>query len=64
MKNFKQMVSINMISNFPIPVAEIINAESIYGLSMASLKGRSTSIKTRPSINDYINIPREIYKNN
>ena len=63
-KNFKHMVSINMISKFPIPVAEIRNAEKIYGLSMASLKGKSTSIKTRLSINYYINIPRDIYKNN
>ena len=39
-KNFNHMVSTSMISNFPISVADIINAEKIYGPSMVSLKGK------------------------
>ena len=50
-KNFKDMVSTNMISNCPISVAYIINSDKIYGPSMASLKVKSTRSKPRPVIN-------------
>ena len=49
-KNFKQIVSINIISNCPISVAYIINDGYIHGPSMASLKGKSTTRKPRPVI--------------
>ena len=64
LKNFKHMVSINMISNCPIPVGDTINSENIYGPSVASLKGKSTRIKPRPIIKDGIQVPIEIYKFN
>ena len=63
-KNFKHMVSTNMISNFPIYVANISNADKIYGPSMVSLKDNSTRKKPRPEIKDDITIPIKIYKNN
>ena len=61
-KNFIHMVSTNMIKNCPISVADTRNNENIYGPLMASLKGKSTSIKPRPEINDDIQTPIEIYK--
>ena len=47
MKNFKHMVSTNMIPNFPISVADIINTGETYRPLMASLKGNSTRSKPR-----------------
>ena len=58
------MVSTNMVSKFPISVADISNAEKIYGPSMVSLKGKSTRIKKSPVMKYEIQIPRKIYKNN
>ena len=62
--NFNHMFSTNMISNFPISVSDISNAENIYGPYMESLKGKSTRSKPRPVIKDEIQILSEIYKNN
>ena len=62
MKNFNHMVSTNMISNCPISVANISNAEIIYGPSMASLKVKSTRSKPRTAIKDDIQIPSETHK--
>ena len=55
-KNFKHMVSTNMISKFTISVAYIINSEKIFGPSTASIKGKSTRINPIPVINDNIQI--------
>ena len=60
--NFKHMVSTNIISNCSISVADIRNAENMYGLSMTSLKVKSTRIKPRPVIKYYIQIPSDIKK--
>ena len=63
-KNFNNMVSTNRISNCPISMADMINSGIIYGTSMESIKGNSTRSKPRPVINDDINTPIDIYKNN
>ena len=61
MKNFKHMISTNMISNCPINITDVDNAEKIFGPSMASLKGKSPRSKPKPVIRDDIQIPEEIY---
>ena len=63
-KKFKHMVSINIISNYQISVADISNAENIYGPLMEIINGNSTKSNPRPVIKDDIHIPSEIYKNN
>ena len=45
-------------------MVDIRNDERIYGPSMSILKGKSKRIKPRPVMNDKIQIPRKIYKNN
>ena len=64
LKKFKPMVSTNIISNCPISVAYIINAENMYGPLIASLKVKSTRIKPSPVIKCDIQIPSNICKNN
>ena len=61
---FKNIVSTNIISNFPISVADISNAEKIYVPSVAIIKDNSTRRNPRPVIKDDIKIPICIYKNN
>ena len=62
--NFKRMLSTNMVSNCPMAVAHISNADNIYGPLVSILKDNSTRIKPKPVIKDYIHIPSEIIKNN
>ena len=64
MKNFNHMLSTNMISNCPISVVDISNAESMYGPSIANIKGKPTRSKPRPLIKDDIHITKNIYKHN
>ena len=52
------MLSTNMISNYPISVADIINAKIIYGPSIEILKVNPTRRNIRPVIKDDIQIPR------
>ena len=63
-KNSKDMVSTNMILHCPISVADIWNAEKIYGPLMEIINGNSTKSNPRPVIKDDIHIPSDIYKNN
>ena len=58
--NSKHILSTNMILNCLISVADKINTENIYGTSMASFKGKSTSSKPRPLIKDDIQILSKI----
>ena len=63
-KNFKHMISTNMIANCPITIRDFDNAEKIYGPAMSALKGKSTQSKPKPVIHDEIVVPPEIYANN
>ena len=50
MKNFKHMLSTNMISNYPISVSDISNDEKMYGPSISGLKVKSIWRKPRQLI--------------
>ena len=63
-KNCKHMVSTNIISNFPISVANIGYVKSIYKPFILRLKRNPSRIKPRKVINYYIHIPTKIHKNN
>ena len=59
-KSFERMISINTISNYPISVSYISNAENIYRRLMESIKGNSTRSEPSPLIKDEIKISSEI----
>ena len=61
-KKFKHMVSTDMISNCPISVVDINNDGNLYETPVVSLKGKSTSRKSRLIIKDGIQISRNIFK--
>ena len=43
--DFKELIKNNMLYNCPITIEDINNAEEIFGMSVASLKGKTTRAK-------------------
>jgi hypothetical protein len=60
MNNFKPLLQMNVIQNFPVTVEDVNISESIFGPDMSSLKGKSTRRKPKPVRSDLIEIPKEI----
>jgi hypothetical protein len=59
-RDFKNMVSSNMIKNCPINPSDVTNAKKIFGPDLATLKGK-TVLQTPPLVMmDYVQIPQEI----
>jgi hypothetical protein len=59
-KDFKHMVSSNMIKNRPVTYINITNANKIFGPDLATLKGKTVRITPPPVMIDYVQIPKEI----
>lgn len=62
--DFKALLKMNIIQNFPITAEHVDREERIYGLPIATLKGKTTRQKPTPARQNIIEIPREIYKKN
>jgi hypothetical protein len=59
-KDFKNMVSSNMIRNCPVKPEDISAANKIFGPNVASLKGKTVRATQDPVLTEYVQIPREI----
>jgi hypothetical protein len=59
-KDFKHMVSSNMIKNCPVTSTDVANANTIFGPDLATLKGKTVRITPPPVATDYVQIPNEI----
>jgi hypothetical protein len=59
-KDFKGMVSNNMVPNFPIDCHDIANTHNIFGPDLASIQGKMVRHTLTPVVADYIAIPRGI----
>jgi hypothetical protein len=59
-KDFKHMVSSNMIKNCPVTSIDITNANKIFGTDVATLKGKTVRMTHPPVVTDYVQIPNEI----
>jgi hypothetical protein len=59
-KYFKNMVSFNMIRNFPVKPEDISAANKIFGPNVASLKGKTVRATQDPVLTENVQIPREI----
>jgi hypothetical protein len=59
-KDFKHMVSSNMITNCPVTSKDVANANTIFGPDLATLKGKTVRITPPPVATDYVQIPNEI----
>jgi hypothetical protein len=59
-ENFKSLLRMNIIKNFPVTVEDVNIADTIFGPDVSSLKGKSTRCKPNPVRKDLIEIPREL----
>ena len=60
MDNFKGFVEMGGVQNCSIRIEDINIAQNIFGPDMATLKGKSTCKKTKPVLEDWIELPQEI----
>ncbi len=56
-KDFKGMVSNNMVPNCPIDGHNIANARNIFGPDLVSIRGKTVRHMPAPVVADYIAIP-------
>jgi hypothetical protein len=59
--DFKAIIWINLITNNLIMQEDIAIAEQVFGPDISSLKGKTTRKTPIPVINDYIEIPQELF---
>ena len=60
--DFKVIIHMNLIKDNPVMLDDIKIAEAIYGPNIGSLKGKTTHRKPKPVIDDFIEIPSELYE--
>jgi hypothetical protein len=59
-KDFRNMVSSNMITNCPVTPTDINAANKISGPNVASLKGKKVWVTQEPVLTSYVKVPQEI----
>ena len=62
LKDFKNIIKANLISNCDVTLDDINVAEKVFGHDMFALKGKQVHTKPLPVSTDYVKIPREILK--
>ena len=60
-QDFKAILRMNFISNNPVTMEDIEIAQQIFGTDIGSLKGKTTRQKPLPVVNDYIELPEELF---
>jgi hypothetical protein len=63
-KDFKGMLSSNIIPTCPITRSNVTNARKIFGPDLASVHGKTVHWTPAPVVGDYVAIPREIVEAN
>jgi hypothetical protein len=59
-RNFQQaMVHLNMLKDCPVTNDSICNAHNIYGLDLASIRGKTVEWKPERMVMDYVKIPKK-----
>jgi hypothetical protein len=57
-KDYKGMVSNNLIANCPITSSDITNARTIFGPDLASIRGKTVRRTPAPVVADFVAVPR------
>ena len=63
-KDYRGMVSSNMIKNCPISTSDVSNARAIFGPDLASVRGKTVRRTPAPVVADYISVPRSLVETN
>jgi hypothetical protein len=63
-RDFDNMVSSNMIRNFPVAPVGINAANKIFGHNVASLKGKTVCVTQEPVLEEYVEVPKKIFELN
>jgi hypothetical protein len=58
------MVSGNLIANCPVNNTDITNARAIFGLDLASIRGKTVRQTPTPVVADYADVPRALVEQN
>ena len=56
-KDYKTMVSNNLIPECPITSTDITNARAIYGPDLPSVRGKTVRMTPGPVVADYVAVP-------
>jgi hypothetical protein len=56
-KDYQGMVSSNMIENCPILISDVSNARAIFGLDLASVRGKTVRRTPAPVVAEYVSVP-------
>jgi hypothetical protein len=59
-KDFRKMVSSNMITNCPVTPTDTSAANKIFGPNVASIKGKTVRVTQEPVLTSYVKLPQEI----
>jgi len=63
-KDYKGMVSNNLIANCPITSHDVTNARTIFGPDLASIRGKTVRRAPEPVVTDYVAVPRTLIEAN
>ena len=59
-RDFQQIISKNLILNFPVTASDVARSDKIYGKDIHDLKGKTTRINPKPVVIDYMLMPKNI----
>ena len=60
----KSMLRMNVIKNWPVTSDHVDIAEKIFGIDVATLKGKTTTKQTPKVLEDTVDVPEELYQLN
>ncbi len=63
-KDYRGMVSSNLISNCPFLTTDVTNARAIFGPDLASIQGKTVWRMPVPVVADYLVVPRSLVETN
>ena len=60
-KDYRGMVSSNMIKNCPIDSTDVSNARAIFGPYLDSVRGKMVRRKPKSIVEEYVAVPKELF---
>jgi hypothetical protein len=63
-RDYKGMVSNNLIANCPVTASDVTNARTIFGPDLPSLRGKTVRRAPAPVVGDYVAVPWSLVDTN